>query len=112
MSNVDPKLVDMVRSANLAEAKVRYARLLDRAGKVATENYVRYCIGVAQAAGYNLLQGDIALVHPADLPPTIKFEEGRDPVYAIHHPEVVEGKMLLVRKHLKYRYLIAGKVVH
>lgn len=108
----DPKLVDFVRSANVAEAKTRYRRLLERAGQIATENYVRCLIEMGHAAGYDLTQGDVALVHPDDLPPTVKFVEGRDPVYALIHPAVIPGKVLYARKNVKYLYLAHGRVVH
>jgi hypothetical protein len=57
---------------------------------------VRYCIGVAAKDGFDLTRGDIALVHPEDLPETVQLVPRRDPVYAIAHPEVVKGKMLFV----------------
>lgn len=109
---MDQKLEELVRTANLAEARIRLERVLKKASVIATENYVRYCIGVGAQQGFDMLNGDVALVHPRDLPKTVKLQPGRDPVFAVEHPEVIEGKMLLVRKHLKDRYFTEGKVKH
>jgi hypothetical protein len=73
---------------------------------------VRYCIGVAKAEGYDLTRGDIALVHPQDLPETVQLMPRRDPVYAIAHPEVFKGKMLLVRKKDAQKYLERALATH
>jgi hypothetical protein len=108
----DQKLAELIRTANLVEARMRLGALLKKRVALATENYVRYCIGVAAKQGYDLLQGDIALVHPRDLPQTVKLVDGRDPVYALEHPDVIEGKMLLVRKHLKHQFLSQGVIKH
>lgn len=109
---MDAKLRGLIDQGAQAEARLRLERLLEKRDKLATENYVRYCIAVGRREGFDLLQGDIALVHPKDLPRTVLLVEGRDPVYALAHPEVIEGKMLFVRKRLKYRYLTGVELRH
>jgi hypothetical protein len=73
---------------------------------------VRYCIGVAAKSGFDLTRGDIALVHPEDLPETVSLVPRRDPVFAIAHPEVIKGRMLLVKKKEARKYLEHATVTH
>lgn len=109
---MDRKLEQLIAKGAQAEARVRLERLTRKAGALATENYVRFCIAEAKRHGYDLLAGDIALVHPKDLPKTVQLMPRRDPVYAIAHPEVVLGKMLFVRKKLADKYLHSALAVH
>lgn len=109
---MDKKLQQLVEQGAHAEARTRLERLLKKRDALATENYVRYCIGVAKANGFNLLKGDVALIHPGDLPQTVHLVPNRDPVYAVAHPEVIPGKMLFVRKKLAEQYLARSKVMH
>lgn len=107
---MDRKLSELMRAGAHAEARVRLDRLLAKRDALATENYVRYCVGEANANGFDLTQGDVALIHPKDLPQTVHLVRG--PVYAVAHPEVIEGKMLFIRKKLAEKYLTASKAVH
>lgn len=104
---MDAKLQQLMKQGTQAEARARLEQLLKKRDGLATDNYVRYCIAEGKRNGFNLLQGDVALIHPRDLPPTVKLLEGRDPVYACAHPLVLEGKMLFVRKKLAHKYLDA-----
>lgn len=109
---MDKKLQELIAQGNEAEARVRLEKLLGKRDDLATENYVRFCIAEAQRFGFDLLHGDIALVHPEDLPRTVILVARRDPVYAIAHPEVIKGKMLFVRKRLAEQYLAGSQVRH
>lgn len=109
---MDKALDKLLKQGTEAEARARLERLLRKRDALATENYVRYCIAVAKKNGYDLVRGDIALVHPEDLPETVQLMPRRDPVYAIAHPEVVKGRMLFVRKKLAASYLERALVAH
>lgn len=109
---MDTKLEKLMQQGAQAEARARLELLLKKRDKLATENYVRYCIVVAKKNGFNLLRGDIALIHPKDLPATVELQPRRDPVHAIAHPEVVEGLMLFVRKKNVHKYLERAQVQH
>lgn len=109
---MDAALSKLLKQGTEAEARARLERLLSKRDALATENYVRYCIAVAKKHGYDLLAGDIALVHPKDLPESVTLMPRRDPVYAIEHPEVVLGRMLFVRKKLAAKYLERALVAH
>lgn len=109
---MDKQLQKLMAQGAEAEARARLDRLMQKVEPIATENYVRYCIGAAKRAGYDLTKGDVALIHPEDLPETVILVPNRDPVYVIAHPEVVKGKMLLVRKKLVEGYLASALVKH
>lgn len=102
---MDAKLQKLMVQGAEAEARARLEQVLKKRDGLATDNYVRFCIAEGRKLGFDLLQGDVALIHPRDLPPTVKLVEGRDPVYACGHPLVIAGKMLFVRKHLAHKYL-------
>jgi hypothetical protein len=107
-----PKLAKLLKQGTEAEARARLERLLGKRDALATENYVRYCIGVAAKSGFDLTRGDIALVHPEDLPETVNLVPRRDPVFAIAHPEVIKGRMLLVKKKEARKFLEHATVTH
>jgi hypothetical protein len=109
---MDRTLSKLLKQGTEAEARARLERLLSKRDKLATENYVRYCVAVAAKSGYDLTRGDIALVHPEDLPETVSLVPRRDPVFAIAHPEVVKGRMLLVKKKSAHKYLEHATVKH
>lgn len=109
---MDAKLEKLIALGSEAEARVRLERLLRKRDHLATDNYVRYCIRVAAKNGFDLIGGDVALVHPEDLPETVQLVPRRDPVYAIAHPEVVKGRMMFVRKKLVEKYLSVALAVH
>lgn len=109
---MDAKLEKLLEQGTQAEIQARLERVLRRRDDLATDNYVRYCIRVAAKNGYGLVRGDVALVHPADLPETVQLVPRRDPVYAIQHPEVVKGLMLFVRKPQVEKYLKSALAVH
>jgi hypothetical protein len=109
---MDKKLAELIAKGAKAEARTRLERLLRKRDALATENYVRYCIAVAKKEGFDLLHGDVALVHPRDLPETVQLVPRRDPVYAIAHPEVIVGRMLFVKKRLAEKYLASALEVH
>lgn len=102
----------LTRLTAVGEARLRLERLIVRHDALATESYVRYCINAAAAEGFDLLKGDVALVHPDDLPDIVKLVPHRDPVYALAHPSVLLGKMLFVRKNLVEQYLGRPAKVH
>lgn len=108
----DPQLQRLLDQGSHALARERLALLLKRRDKLATENYVRFCIAEGRRNGFDLLQGDVALIHPRDLPATVKLVEGRDPVYVCGHPLVLEGKMLFVKKRSKLTYLAGAGARH
>ena len=109
---MDHKLAKLLKQGTEAEARARLERVLKKRDALATENYVRYCIAAAAKSGFDLTRGDNALIHPEDMPETVNLVPRRDPVFAIAHPEVVKGLMLLVKKKDAHKFLEHATVTH
>jgi hypothetical protein len=108
---MDAKLAKLLKQGTEAEARAGSSGCCE--ARRARDRELRALLHrVAAKSGFDLTRGDIALVHPEDLPETVQLMPRRDPVYSIAHPEVIKGRMLFVRKKLAAQYLEHAMAVH
>lgn len=70
--------------------------LFRKRNKVATRNFVRALVELAQADGYSVDKGDRIFIHPNDIPKTVELGP-EDPVVSSTAPAIFEGRLLFVR---------------
>lgn len=88
-------------------AAKHFEAALDRRRADIKEEFIRGYVLLAQAHGYDLGRGDVALVNAEDVPMAVHLFRERDPVWV--NSKIVEpGKCLFVASKLKSLPLYTG----
>lgn len=83
-------MIDLLRTF---EARTRMAAALEKRDKISTENFVRCIVDIGKAEGFDLANGDKAILHPEDIPESVKLDDSH-PIIISKGRAVVKGQMM------------------